>query len=424
MFEDLSPDAVEQAYDYARERYSAFGVDSDAALRTLASVPVSMNCWQGDDVTGFEGSAGITDGGIVATGSAGGRARNADELRADAEFAMSLIPGAHRFNLHAMYLESDSPVDRDEVAPEHFQKWIEWAKNLGIGLDFNPTFFSHPKAADGFTLTSSERSKREFWIRHGIACRKIAAEMGRELGTPCVNNLWIPDGSKDLPADRLALRERLRDSLDKLYADTFPGDQLVDAVESKLFGIGSESFVVGSHEFYLAYALTRGLVLCMDAGHYHPTEYIGEKISSILAFMPQLLLHVSRPVRWDSDHVVILDDATRLVAEEIVRCEALDRLYLAVDFFDASINRITAWVTGLRATRKALLLALLEPRDALRIEESAGHLGNRLAIMEEAKSLPFGAVWDKFCLDQKVPVGAEWLDKVRDYESRVLAKRS
>lgn len=415
---------VETAYRDAKERYQAYGIDTDSVLARLAKVEVSMNCWQGDDVAGFEGADSITGGGILATGNYPGRARTVEELRKDAELAFSLIPGTQRFNLHAIYLDSDRAVDRDEVGREHFASWVDWAKHLGIGLDFNPTFFSHEKAADGYTLASYDEGIRRFWIEHGTRCRDIAAYLGRELGSACVNNLWIPDGSKDDTSDRLKRRELLVQSLDEVFKTPFSPSETLDAVESKLFGIGSESFVTGSHEFYLAYALTRKVMLTMDAGHYHPTEGIAEKLSALLPFMDKVLLHVSRPVRWDSDHVVLFDDATRAVGREIIRADALDRVVLAVDFFDASINRIIAWVVGLRSTTKSLLAAMLEPNDMIRAAEQAGRLGERLALLEEAKTLPVSAVWDKFCSEQGVPVGGAWLDTVKAYENDVLLKRS
>ncbi len=420
---DRTEAQVERAYQDAKERYNAYGIDTDEVLARLSGVEVSMNCWQGDDVAGFEGADSITGGGILATGNYPGRARNVTELRQDAELAFSLIPGKQRFNLHAIYLDSQKAVDRDEIGPEHFASWIDWAKKLGIGLDFNPTFFSHEKAAEGYTLASYDSDIRRFWIEHGKRCREIAADMGRQLGSACVNNLWIPDGSKDDTTDRLRRRELLVESLDDVFSAKYPAEETLDAVESKLFGIGSESFVAGSHEFYLAYALTRKLVLTMDAGHYHPTEGIAEKLSALLPFMDKVLLHVSRPVRWDSDHVVLFDDATRAVGREIIRADALDRVVLAVDFFDASINRIIAWVVGLRSTTKSLLAAMLEPNAMIREAEDAGRLGERLALLEDARTMPISAVWDKFCLEQGTPLGGEWIDAVRRYESEVLLKR-
>jgi L-rhamnose isomerase len=411
------------AFEYARERYAEYGVDVDAALARLSSIPISVNCWQGDDNGGFEGSTEVT-GGILVTGNHPGRARTAEELRADFEVAHSLVPGSHRFNLHAKYLENGGqPVDRDAVELEHFRGWIEWARSIGVALDFNPTFYSHDLSADGFTLTSKDDSVRRFWIEHGKRSRNIAAGIGRELGTVCLNNLWIPDGWKDLPADRLAPRRTLIESLDEIYAQEIPDRYMIDAVESKLFGIGSESYVVGSHEFYLAYALTRDVMLTMDAGHYHPTESIAEKISALLVFLPRLMLHVSRPVRWDSDHVVLFDDETRAIMREIARADAWDHVYLALDFFDASINRVAAWVIGVRNTLKAVLFALLEPIEMVRAAERDGRLADRLALQEEAKSLPFGIVWDHYCEQSSVPAGTDWMPEIDRYEREVLLRR-
>lgn len=424
MYQQTSKDDVDNAYQRARERYGRLGVDTEAAIKKLSTVPVSVNCWQGDDVTGFEGASGISGGGIMATGNYPGRARSPQELRGDFEFASTLIPGTKRFNLHASYLDAPGEkVDRDQIEPRHFQSWIDWAKEQRIGLDFNGTFFSHPKADAGFTLSSKDPGVRSFWIEHGKRSRKISEAMGAALGTPATNNLWIPDGMKDLPADRLGHRQILIESLDEVFAEEISEEHSIDAVESKLFGIGSESYVVGSHEFYLAYAISRGKLLTMDAGHYHPTEGIADKISAILPFTDRLLLHVSRPVRWDSDHVVIMDDPTCAIAREIVHADALDRVYLAVDFFDASINRIGAWVIGLRSTLKALLSALLEPVDQLIELEEGGDLTGRLALYEELKSLPFGAVWDRFCSEQEAPVGVAWINEVKRYEREVLSGR-
>lgn len=416
---------IERSYELARERYAELGVDTEQALTALRNVPISLHCWQGDDVGGFESAAGLTGGGIMATGNYPGRARTADELRADASQALSLIPGRHRFNLHAIYGDFDGKkVERDEVAPEHFARWIDWAASRGIGLDFNPTFFSHPLADDGFTLASRDEGKRQFWIRHGIACRRIGEAMGQALGTPCVTNVWIPDGYKDLPADRKTPREILQGALDEIFAEEIDPRYNLDAVEGKLFGLGSESYVVGSQEFYLGYAIRRGKLLCLDAGHYHPTETISDKISAVLLSVPEILLHVSRGVRWDSDHVVLLTDDLRAIAEELVRGQYLNRVHVGLDFFDASINRIAAWVIGTRCMIKALLLALLEPAARLRAAEAEGDFTTRLALVEEAKTLPFGAVWDHYCLQQEVPPGEAWLENVRVYEKGVLAQRS
>ena len=416
--------SIEKAYEAAREAYAALGVKTDQAIETLNGIPISLHCWQGDDVGGFESSEGLSGGGIQATGSYPGKARTADELRADLEKTLSLIPGRHRLNLHAIYAETGGKkVDRDELAPEHFSRWIDWAKGRKMGMDFNPTYFSHPKAADGFTLSSRDDATRRFWVRHGICCRKIGEAMGKALKTACVTNVWIPDGYKDTPADRKGPREILRRSLDEMFEAKVDGRYNLDAVESKLFGIGSESYVVGSHEFYLSYAASRGKLYTLDAGHYHPTEGIADKISSCLLFLEEILLHVSRGVRWDSDHVVILSDDLRAIAEEIVRGDFLARVHIGLDFFDASINRVAAWVIGTRCMIKALLAALLEPHAALRGFEASGDFTSRLAMLEELKTMPFGAVWDYYCLKQGVPVGAAWLGEVKRYEKDVLSKR-
>ncbi|HUX13371.1 MAG TPA: L-rhamnose isomerase [Spirochaetia bacterium] len=424
MYPKVEKDQVQSAYAAAKKRYADYAVDTDAILNKLATIPVSMNCWQGDDVAGFEGQEQLSGGGILATGNYPGRARTADELRADAEFAFRLIPGPRRFNLHASYLEAGGKkVERDQIEPEHFARWIEWAGKNRIGLDFNGTFFSHPKAADGLTLSHPDVAIRNFWIRHAKATRKIAAEMGKAAGSPCVNDLWVPDGLKDLTANRKMYRDILAKALDEVFAESIDPKFTVDAVESKLFGIGSEAYVVGSHEFYMGYAVSRKMMLCLDAGHFHPTEQLADKISAMLCFLDELLIHVSRPMRWDSDHVVLLDDATTAIAAEIARADAFARVHLAVDFFDASINRLIAWTVGMRATEKAILLSLLEPVRLLREAEQSNRFGERLALMEEFKTLPFTAVWDKYCLDQGVPVGSAWLDEVREYETKVLSKR-
>jgi L-rhamnose isomerase len=415
---------IERAYEFARERYERLGVDTDAALERLQSVPISLHCWQGDDVGGFENERGLTGGGIQATGNYPGKARTADELRADLDQAFRLIPGRHRLNLHAIYAETHGkPVERDELAAEHFSGWIDWARSRKLGLDLNGTFFSHPLAADGFTLSSRDEATRRFWIRHGIACRKIGERIGSELGTPCVTNVWIPDGFKDIPVDRKSPRERLRQSLDEIFREPLDPRHNLDAVEGKLFGIGSESYVVGSHEFYLGYAIENRKLLCLDSGHYHPTEGIADKISSVLMNLDEILLHVSRGVRWDSDHVVILSDELRAIAEEIVRGDFLPRVHIGLDYFDASINRVTAWVIGTRAMIKALLIALVEPIDTLRELEIAGDFTARLALLEELKTMPFAAVWDYYCLKQDVPIGMAWLDEIKNYERATLLKR-
>lgn len=415
--------SIERTYQIAQQQYTELGVDTDKAMEKLSKTAISIHCWQGDDVGGFESSAGLSDGGIMATGGYPGKARTPDELRQDLEKAMSLIPGRHRLNLHAIYAETKTKVERNELEPKHFSTWIDWAKTNGIGMDFNPTFFSHPKAASGFTLASADKGIRKFWIEHGIACRKIGEAMGEKLETPCVTNVWIPDGYKDIPADRKGPRERLKKSLDEIFNEKMNRKYLLDAVESKLFGIGSESYVVGSHEFYLGYAVRNNILLCLDAGHFHPTEVISDKISSVLTFIDEILLHVSRGVRWDSDHVVILSDELRAIAEEIVRGDYLKRVHIGLDFFDASINRVAAWVIGTRCMIKALLIALLEPTDMLRQMEKTGDYTSRLAMLEEIKSLPFGAVWDYYCFKADVPVGKQWLDEVKRYEAEVIGKR-
>jgi L-rhamnose isomerase len=416
--------SVEKAYELARQRYAELGVDTDRALAAVKKIPISLHCWQGDDVGGFESSAGLTGGGIQATGNYPGKARTADELRADLDVAFGMIPGRHRLNLHAIYLEpGGQKVERNAIRPEHFATWVGWAKSNGHGMDFNPTFFSHPKAADGFTLSHPDAGIRKFWVEHGIACRKVGESFGRQLGTPCVTNVWIPDGYKDNPVDRKAPRERLCQALDAIFAEKIDPKYHLDAVEGKLFGIGSESFVVGSHEFYLAYAVSRGVLLTLDAGHFHPTEVISTKLSAVMCFAKELLLHVSRPVRWDSDHVVTLDDELYAIAAEIVRNGYSERIHIGLDYFDASINRVAAWVIGSRNMIKALLAAMLEPTEQLRGYEAGGDFTSRLAMLEELKTLPLGAVWDYHCLQSNVPVGPAWLAKVKDYEARVLSKR-
>jgi L-rhamnose isomerase len=418
-------DAVTRAYESARERYAEHGVDVDAAVAILAAVPVSLHCWQGDDVGGFEQFGMDLGGGLAATGNYPGKARTPDELRADAEQAFALIPGRHRFNLHAFYGDfGGRRVDRDAVGPEHFTAWIDWARRLGIGLDFNPTFFSHPLAADNITLSHADHGIREFWIAHGIACRRIGAAIGRALATTCITNVWIPDGMKDTPVDRVGPRERLLVSLDAIFDESIDPAFNRDAVEGKLFGIGCESYTVGSHEFYYGYALTRGKLLTLDSGHYHPTETVTDKISSVLSYLPELLLHVSRGVRWDSDHVVVLNDDLEAIAQELVRGHFLDRVHIGLDYFDASINRVAAWTIGTRNMLKALLKALLEPIEELRRLETDRDFTARLALLEEVKTLPFGAVWDHHCEMSGVPVGPAWLRDIKSYEARVLASRS
>ncbi|MEE9429642.1 MAG: L-rhamnose isomerase [Melioribacteraceae bacterium] len=417
---------IEQAYLLAKESYSELGVDTDLVLQKLKNISISLHCWQGDDVGGFEtAGAELSGGGIQATGNYPGKARNADELRADLEKTYSLLPGNHRLNLHAIYLENDGKkIERTEVQPEHFSRWIDWAKENTAGLDFNPSFFSHPLADDGFTISSNDKSTREFWIQHGKATRKIAAVMGEEMGSPCVNNVWIPDGYKNIPIDKRGPRERLVESLDEIFSDDYDKDHLLDAVESKLFGIGSESYVVGSHEFYLGYAIKNKKLLCLDAGHFHPTESISDKISSVMLYLDEILLHVSRAVRWDSDHVVTMNDDLHAIAEQLVRGNYLERTHIGLDFFDASINRVAAWVTGTRNMIKALLITMLEPIDTLRKFENNNDFTSRLAMLEELKTMPFGAVWDYYCLSENIPTGMAWLEEVKTYEKNVLSKRS
>lgn len=414
---------ISRGYEFAKASYADLGVDVDAAMQNLDRIPLSLHCWQGDDVGGFETQAGELSGGIAVTGNHPGKARTPDELRADLDVALSLIPGKHRLNLHACYGEfGGKRVDRDAIGVEHFQNWIGWAAAHGMGMDFNPTCFAHPKAADGYTLSHPKKGIRDFWIEHCKRSREIGAAMGKKLGSPTVTNVWIPDGSKDTPADRLGPRRRLEGSLDAVFSKKLSPKHNFDAVECKLFGIGSESYVVGSHEFYLGYAVKNQIMLCLDAGHFHPTEGIADKLSSTLLFVPRVLLHVSRGVRWDSDHVVTLDDPTLAVAREIVANDLVGRVSIGMDFFDASINRIGAWTIGARATLKALLIALLEP-SAIRDCEKGGDLTGRLAMMEEAKGLPWAAVWDAWCESKNVPSGSDWLDVVRKYESDTLFQR-
>lgn len=416
--------SIALSYSQAQDRYAEIGVDTEAEMKRLSAIPISLHCWQGDDVGGFENSGESLSGGIAVTGNYPGKATTPEELRADLDKALSLIPGKHRLNLHAFYGEfGGKKVDRNEILPEHFKNWIDWAKSNGMGMDFNPTCFSHPKAADGFTLSHPKKTIRDFWIDHCIASREIAAVMGKALGSPAVTNIWIPDGYKDTPVDRVSPRKRLEASLDKVFAKKLNPKHMLDAVECKLFGIGSESYVVGSHEFYMGYAVKNQKLLCLDAGHFHPTEGIADKLGTILMYVPEILLHLSRGVRWDSDHVVILDDTLQSISAELVRNNLLSRTHIGLDFFDASINRIAAWTIGTRNTLKSLLIALLEPA-ALRESEIAGNHTTRLALMEELKSLPWGAVWDRYCEIQNVPVSSAWLDEVKRYENAILAKRS
>jgi L-rhamnose isomerase len=411
-------------FEHAKDIYAALGVDVEAALQTLQSIPISLHCWQGDDLGGFEGGASSLDGGIQATGKFPGKARTIAELRQDLDKALSLIPGKHRLNLHACYADLEGrKVERSEYSIREFQSWIEWCREKQMGMDFNPTLFSHPLAANGLTLTHPDAAIREYWIAHCVACRDIATEFGKQLGTPSIANIWIPDGSKDLPVDRKSPRLRLEQSLDAIFLPQLNPAHAKDAVESKLFGIGSESYVAGSHEFYLGYAVSRQKVLCLDAGHFHPTESLADKLSSVLHFVPEVLLHVSRGVRWDSDHVVMMDDPTRAIAEELVRGEFLNRTHIGLDFFDASINRVAAWVIGTRNTLKCLLSALLEPISLLRAAERSGDFTTRLAMLEELKTLPMGAVWNEHCRRNGIPESTAWIPIIKDYEANVLSKR-
>ena len=416
---------IEQAYRLAKERYAALGVDTDKAIKQLNSIPVSIHCWQGDDVGGFENAGEALGGGLAVTGNYPGKARTPEELRADFEEALLVSPGCHRFNLHACYAEMKArKVDRDELSVAQFKNWIAWARSIKLGLDFNPTYFAHPKVAGGFTLTSANKGIRQFWIEHGIRCREIGAAIGKALGNTCLNNIWIPDGMKDTPADRRGPRERLAESLDAVLSKKISSKYNVDSVEPKLFGIGAESYTPGSHEFYLGYAVSRQILLTLDAGHFHPTEGIADKISSVLCYLPEIALHVSRGVRWDSDHVVTMTDELQAIAQEIVWGGYANRVRIGLDYFDASINRVVAWVIGARNMRKALLFALVAPIAKLRKFEAEGDYTSRLALMEDAKLLPAGAVWDYYCARQSVPVGEAWLTEVKNYERTVLAKRS
>jgi len=417
---------TKKMYDMAKEIYAGLGVDTDKAIESLKKVSLSLHCWQTDDVGGFETpDATLSGGGIQVTGNYPGKSRNIAEMRKDLDKAYSLIPGRHRLNLHSIYGEFDGKkVDRDEIGPEHFEGWVSWAKERGIGLDYNGSFFSHPMADSGYTLSSKDKTVRDFWIRHGKKCREVAAYFGRELGTPAILNTWIPDGCKDLPVDRAGYREILKNSLDEVFAKDIPATEMKDAVETKLFGIGSESYVVGSHEFYMGYAMSRNKMVCLDLGHFHPTEMIADKLSSIYQFFDEMLLHVSRPVRWDSDHVVILNDDIRYLTEELVRCGRITDTHIGLDFFDGTINRIGAYAIGSRATLKGLLLGYLEPSDTLKKYDVEGNAFARLALLEQLKTMPMGAVWDYYCEEMGVPVEADLIATVLDYEKNVLAGRS
>ncbi len=412
-----------QRYLYAKEKYGKAGVDVEAALEKLQQVPISIHCWQGDDVAGFEEGGQALSGGIQATGNYPGKARTPQELMDDFEKAISLIPGKKRINLHAIYGVTEGElVERDKLEPKHFAPWVAYAKKQGIGIDFNPTFFSHPMVKEGLTLSSPDETVRSFWVRHGMACRKIAAYIAKELGSPVLNNVWIPDGLKDVPGDRMGPRKRLKQSLDEIFAEKLDG--VIDCVESKVFGIGVESYTVGSAEFYLAYAASKpGVYNLLDNGHYHPTELVSDKISSMLTFFDKVPLHITRPVRWDSDHVVLLEDEVKEIAREIVRGDALDKVLIGLDFFDASINRVAAWVVGTRNMQKALLYALLQPVEELKQLQDEGDFTRLMMRQEELKSYPFGDIWEYYCKSQNVPAGEEWFDEVMAYEKVVLRKR-
>ena len=414
---------IQEAYKIAQDRYAELGINTDSVLKALDEIPISIQCWQGDDVLGFESKDASLSGGIQTTGNYPGRATTPDQLRSDLEAALALIPGSKRVNLHAIYLESSTPVERDQIEPKHFQGWIDWAKQQGLGLDFNPTCFSHPKAAQGLTLSHPDAGIRKFWIDHCVASARISEHMGRELNNTCVMNIWIPDGLKDQPADRMSPRKRLIAALDEIQKQDTATAFHKNAVEGKLFGIGAESYTVGSNEFYMGYASTRKTLLCLDAVHFHPTENVADKISTALCFVPEVLLHVSRPVRWDSDHVVLLDEATQAIATEIIRSGAVEKIHIGLDFFDASINRVAAWAIGARNTRKALLVALLEDRKEIVAAEEAFDYSKRLAFIEEDKSMPWAAVWEYYCQSKNIASGREWFETVVSYEKDVLSKR-
>jgi L-rhamnose isomerase len=416
---------IEQAYAIAREQYTALGVDTDAAIKKMKDIVISLQCWQTDDVGGFETpDSKLSGGGIQATGNYPGKATTIDEMRSDLEKVLSLLPGNQRLNLHAIYGDfQGEKVDRNQIEIKHYQSWINWCKEQGIGMDFNASLFSHPRAASDFTLSSKNEEDRSFWVEHLKRCRSVSAEIGKQLGTPCVHNTWIPDGSKDTPIDRNGHRTLLKQSLDEAMAVKYTKEHMKDAVESKLFGIGMESMTVGSHEFYLGYAIKNNILICLDNGHFHPTEQIGDKISSCLHFLDEVLLHITRPVRWDSDHVVTLNDDVQLIASEVIRNNFLNRVNIGLDFFDASINRIGAYVVGTRATQKAFLIAMLEPTSMLKKYEEAGQYFERLALLEELKTKLFGAVWDYYCLQENVPVGEDYITEIQQYEKDVLSKR-
>ncbi len=416
---------VLKAFELAKEQYEALGVNVGNVLDRLESINLSVHCWQADDVSGFEAGAGGLGGGLAVTGNYPGKARNIHEMRADLEKVYGLIPGKHRLNLHAIYGEfGDKKVDRDEITTDYFKGWSDWGKSLGIDIDFNATLFSHPRANDGFTLSSKNEGDRQFWVEHVKRCREISAWFGRQQGNPCIHNTWIPDGMKDTPVDRYGYRELLKKSLDEALATKYSESEMKDAVESKLFGIGSESFVVGSYDFYLGYAISREVLLCIDAGHFHPTEMVGDKISSVFQYVDELLLHLTRGVRWDSDHVITMNDETVFIAQELNRMNAFDKVNIGLDFFDASINRIGAYVSGIRSAQKSILFSMLEPTVQLRKYEEDGRWFERLAMLEELKTKPLGAVWDYYCMINEVPVAQEYIREVVSYEKQVLSQRA
>ncbi|MGM0156148.1 L-rhamnose isomerase [Enterococcus sp. AZ191] len=415
---------VEERYQDAKARYAEIGVDTEAALKKLQDLKISMHCWQGDDVKGFLNPDGELTGGIMSTGNYPGAAHTPDQLRQDVEKAFSLIPGSHKLNLHAIYLDTDEPVDLDEIEPKHFAKWASWANEQGVGLDFNPTFFSHPMMKDGMTLAHPDKEVRDFWIEHGKRSRKVAEYLGKETGQTCINNFWMPDGMKDNPIDRYTPRKRMMESLDEIFTEDLNEEYTQEAVESKLFGLGAEAYTVGSHEFYMGYGLTRNKLICLDAGHFHPTEVISNKLSSLALFSKGIMLHVSRPVRWDSDHVVIMDDELQEIGKELVRNDLLGKTNIGLDFFDATINRIAAWVVGTRNTQKALLKAMLEPTEDLKAIELDFDYTKRIVLTEELKDFPYADVWNYFCALNNVPVGMDWYEEVKNYEKDVLALRN
>jgi len=421
----MNKELIKKSYQLAKEQYAELGVDTDRVLKALDDVVISLHCWQTDDVGGFEKEgAELGGGGIQATGNFPGKAKSLTQMRDDLDKVLSLLPGKQRLNLHAIYGEfGGKKIDRDQIEVNHFQGWIDWAKKRKIGLDFNCTCFSHPLADDGFTLSSKNPKIRKFWVEHTKRCRAIAAEMGKQLGTPTVHNIWIPDGSKDTPIDRFGLRKLLKKSLDEIFSVKYPKKYLKDSIESKLFGIGSESMVVGSHDFYLGYAVQNNTMITLDNGHFHPTEQVGDKISSILLYIDELLLHLTRGVRWDSDHVLTFNDELLLIAQEIVRAKALGRVNIGLDFFDASLNRIGAYVIGTRSAQMAFMYAMLEPYQTLLKFEEEGKTFERLSYLELMKSKPFGAVWDYYCMMNKVPAGQDYIEEIRKYEKEVLLKR-